>query len=158
MLDISELKESVSFEGSDGFAKDPWKLRLRMVAFMAAAQSEDSKARQKVAEYPDTPAIVLITLAQDPDESVRLAAAEHPNFPYSLLPELASDPSADLRLALAENHSMPVSILRQLSGDENPYVACRAQETLKYNGAVENLVDATDYLNWRRRYKTGTNS
>jgi hypothetical protein len=44
---------------------------------------------------------------------------------------LAQDESADLRYQLAENHNIHKSVLNLLADDSHPYVAHRAQKTLK---------------------------
>jgi hypothetical protein len=101
------------------------------------AHSDDVQIKRMIAENRRTPSSVLRSLVQDKDENVRLGAAENPSLPYSALLACINDPAADLRYALAENHSLPFSILQLLSQDENPYVACRAAETLARNIADE---------------------
>lgn len=46
--------------------------------------------------------------------------------------ELMADENPDIRYAIAEDPLVPVHLLIYLAGDENPYVAARAQKTIRY--------------------------
>ena len=87
--------------------------------------------RRRVAENPRTPVQSLIQMAQDPSVEVRLSVAENPNTPPEVLEQLAQDDDVDVRYGVAENPHIPAVFLQMLAEDENPYVACRAQKTLK---------------------------
>ena len=90
-----------------------------------------AKTRRRVAENPRTPITILARLAADEDTDVRIAVSENKVVPAGLLNILAKDEDADVRFALAENCLMPLSILNQLAHDTNPYVSCRASQTLE---------------------------
>lgn len=95
------------------------------------AVDEIDKVRRRVAENPLCPRDILFALAIDDHPEVRIAVAEHPEVPPLVLDQLAHDDNADVRYALAENPNLPESILSVLTEDENPYVAHRAQRTLR---------------------------
>lgn len=92
--------------------------------------------RRRVADNPRTPVNALLQLAHDPSVDVRLAVAENPNTPAEVLEKLAADDDVDVRYGVAENPHIPIEYLRRLSEDGNPYVACRAQKTLKMIDAL----------------------
>lgn len=94
------------------------------------AWHSSARVRQRVAEREDAPLLVLLKLAMDLDWQVRLSVGENTSLPYSVLCQLAKDQCIDVRYGLAENSCLPNSILVYLASDENPYVACRALETL----------------------------
>jgi hypothetical protein len=73
----------------------------------------------------------LQRLARHEASEVRRAVAENAKLDDKLLDELLSDSHIDVRYTLAENHSLPVEVLKVLCEDDNPYVASRADRTLK---------------------------
>jgi hypothetical protein len=87
--------------------------------------------RSRVAENVATPQDVLQLLSSDITADVRMAVALNDTTPLTLLWELANDLSADVRFAIAENPHVAVEILIWLSADDNPYVACRAEQTIE---------------------------
>lgn len=92
--------------------------------------------RRRVAENPRTPVQTLVQLSCDPSVDVRLSVAENPNTPPVVLEQLACDENVDVRYGVAENPHIPVHILSRLTEDDNPYVACRAQKTLRIVSSV----------------------
>ena len=96
-----------------------------------------AKTRRRVAENPSTPITILARLAADEDSEVRIAVSENKVVPEGLLNILAKDEDADVRFALAENCRMTLSILNQLAHDTNPYVSCRASQTLEQKQLYE---------------------
>jgi hypothetical protein len=89
----------------------------------------DKRTLESMAADPSTPAIILERLAAHPDADVRAAVSDNQMAPLYTLWTLAKDLDADVRYQLAENHTMPLALIRSLTHDENPYVACRAQQT-----------------------------
>ncbi|MBU6453434.1 MAG: hypothetical protein KGS72_16760 [Cyanobacteria bacterium REEB67] len=100
------------------------------------------RIRCRVAENPAASRALLLALSGDLEADVRIAVANNPNAPQSLLAYLAADSCVDVRYALAENYQLPPRLLRKLAEDENPYVAARAQRTLKPN-AFFRLISAS---------------
>ena len=92
---------------------------------------EDHVIRMRVADNPNSPVACLAQLANDESHEVRICVAENPLTPVLILEMLSEDNHADVRYAMAENANLPAHILDVLAGDENPYVAARAQQTLK---------------------------
>jgi hypothetical protein len=90
----------------------------------------DKRALERMATDPSTPVVVLERLAVHPDADVRAAVSDNENTPLYTIWALSKDSDADVRYQLAENHNLPMSLIRSLTNDENPYVACRAQQTL----------------------------
>jgi hypothetical protein len=90
----------------------------------------DKRTLERMATDISTPVVVLERLAKHPNADVRAAVAENENTPLYTVWALSKDADADVRYQLAENHNLPMSLIRSLAGDENPYVACRAQQTL----------------------------
>ncbi len=86
--------------------------------------------RVHVAENPNTPIETLADLAADDSPEVRLTVAENPHTPTAILEILSLDDSDDVRFGLAENYRTPVFILKILAADLNPYIECRASQTL----------------------------
>ena len=62
---------------------------------------------------------------------VRSAVANNPNTHQDVIWLLAADEQADVRFSLAANPLVPMAILQSLLVDDNPYVACRAEATLR---------------------------
>lgn len=89
--------------------------------------------RQHVAENPNTPEVILCQLAFDSCIDVRISVADHPRTPLSIIEILAQDSCVDVRFSIAENHNVPDYVLRILTHDDNPFVACRAKQTLEHN-------------------------
>jgi len=85
----------------------------------------------RIAENSSMPASMLEELASHQDPAVREAVADNMNTPIDTLWLLAADESADVRYAIAENHNVPLAILSFLTDDDNPYVSCRARQTLE---------------------------
>jgi HEAT repeat protein len=98
---------------------------------MFLAQDLSTTIRQRVAENLRTPPETLSKLADDNDTEVRLAVAENPNSNAAILTKLSNDESIDVRFGVAENPHMPEDILIKLADDDNPYVRCRALQTLQ---------------------------
>lgn len=90
------------------------------------------KCRQMlIAESPNATPEILAELAMSSFSDVKEAVAEHPLCPVSIQLSLAEDECADVRFALAENHNMPFVVLEKLSHDDNPFVAMRAERTMR---------------------------
>ncbi len=85
----------------------------------------------QAAENASTPIDVLAMLAESCNVEVRLAVADNQSTATDTMMMLAQDESADLRYQLAENHNIDESVLQMLADDSHPYVAHRAQTTLK---------------------------
>lgn len=86
---------------------------------------------KEVAEHPDTSIEALRELARHADVEVRIAVAEHRKTLLETVIVLAHDESVDLRYAMAENHNIHGDVLDILAHDDNPFVAHRAQKTLR---------------------------
>ncbi|MBX3149614.1 hypothetical protein KF728_05590 [Candidatus Obscuribacterales bacterium] len=84
-----------------------------------------------IAESPNATPEILAELALSNFADVKEAVAEHPLCPVSILVNLADDESLDVRYALAENHNMPFIVLEKLSNDDNPFIAIRAERTMR---------------------------
>jgi hypothetical protein len=89
----------------------------------------DKATLERMATDSTTPIAVLQRLALHPNSDVRAAVAENESTPMYTIWSLSKDTDANVRLQLAENHNLPTALIRSLTGDENPYVACRAQQT-----------------------------
>jgi hypothetical protein len=89
----------------------------------------DKRTLERMATDINTPVVVLERLAKHPNADVRAAVSENENTPLYTVWALSKDADADVRYQLAENHNLPMSLIRSLTSDENPYVACRAQQT-----------------------------
>lgn len=87
---------------------------------------------KEVAEHPDTSIEALRELARHADVEVRVAVAEHRSTLLETVIVLAQDESVDLRYAIAENHNTHGDVLDILTHDENPFIAHRAQKTLRH--------------------------
>ena len=86
---------------------------------------------ERIGENPRAHVTTLIKLSMHSDAGVRAAVAENTNLSLKTVWRLARDEHADVRLRLAESYTVPLAVLRVLSEDENPYVANRAQQTMK---------------------------
>jgi len=89
----------------------------------------DKKTLERMATNRSTPVVVLERLAVHPMADVRAAVSDNENTPLYTIWALSKDADADVRYQLAENHNLPLALIRSLTNDENPYVACRAQQT-----------------------------
>lgn len=74
---------------------------------------------------------ILSQLAEDEHVEVRIAVADNVHTSAETLKVLAGDACADVRYAIAENHNIPTVVLMELTQDDNPYVALRAEKTLR---------------------------
>jgi hypothetical protein len=92
------------------------------------------------AENASTPVEILEMLAESCNIEVRMAVADNPAASVDTMMLLAEDTNADLRYQIAENHNIDKSVLKLLTDDSHPYVAHRAQKTLK---RLEVQADAT---------------
>jgi hypothetical protein len=90
-----------------------------------------AKVRLRVAENVKTPMALLEQLAFDSNDEVRLAVFENPSTPIAIREILAQDENEDVRYGIAENPKTPAYILVSLADDVNPYIADRADKTLK---------------------------
>lgn len=89
------------------------------------------KRQLSLAESPTATADILTELAMSSFPDVREAVGDHQLCPVSIRMMLADDEYIEVRFALAENHNMPFQVLEKLSQDENPYVAYRAERTMR---------------------------
>lgn len=97
-----------------------------------AMDSASLKRRQVLlAESPGATPEILAELAMSTFSEVRETVIDHRLCPVSIHLMLAEDECADVRFALAENHNMSFHVLEKLSHDDNPYVATRAQRTMR---------------------------
>jgi len=85
---------------------------------------------ERLASDPYTPPTFLKQLADHPDADLRAVVAENKNTPLEVVVMLAKDSDVNVRYQLAENHNLSMIVLQSLVHDDNPYVACRAQQTL----------------------------
>lgn len=92
---------------------------------------QDPRIRRRVAENSASSLRLLLFQAGDPNADVRTAVAENKKLPADYLHMFLDDTSADVRYSIAENHSMPERLLLALTRDDSPYVAHRAEITLK---------------------------
>ena len=90
---------------------------------------QDIKTLERMAVDQATSMMVLERLAVHPAAAVRAAVSDNQNTPLFTIWALAKDADAEVRYQLAENHNLPIALIRSLTRDENPYVACRAQQT-----------------------------
>ena len=86
---------------------------------------------ERIGENPRAHVTTLIKLSMHSHAQVRAAVAENTNLSLKTVWRLCRDDNADVRLRLAESYTVPIAVLRVLSEDENPYVAGRAQTTMK---------------------------
>jgi len=98
----------------------------------------------RIASDPNTPDVVLRRLAEEGDSAVQALVAENSNTPVDSIWRLAREPNSDIRYSLAENHAIAIEVLNLLADDENPYVAQRANKTLKRVGTSV-VYDAVDF-------------
>ena len=87
--------------------------------------------RRRIGESERASPEVLAHLAADEVSAVRKAVASNSRTPLAVLFRLVDDRDADVRFSMAENHNLPFAVLKRLAADENPYVSCRAKETIK---------------------------
>ncbi|WP_017721968.1 hypothetical protein [Kamptonema formosum] len=112
-------------------------VRYRLKFLERVAQEGTLELRLQVAQWPETPAVVLSQLAGDLELPVRLAVKSNPNCPPALMElvegqhAVAADRNADaeelamlgesrwawVRLAVAQNPATPADMLLQLAGD-----------------------------------------
>ena len=105
-----------------------------------------SRIRARVAENLVCPLDILIKLAFDECADVRIAVSDNPRSPSYLLEYLANDNNADVRFAMAENCHVPAGILQKLTCDQNPYVSCRAEQTISRMKACGMVVSSIEEL------------
>lgn len=113
-------------------APDEKEIYAMIVGSEDAMDATALKKRQlSLAESPTASADILTELAMSSFPDVREAVADHQLCPVSIRLMLADDEYIEVRFALAENHNMPFQVLEKLSQDANPYVANRAERTMR---------------------------
>jgi hypothetical protein len=122
------------------------------------ADDKDARVVRRVAENRNTHASTLARLAMTGDDTVRMGICENPSAPELVLLSLTRDPHVDVRYALAENVHAPVSVIELLSLDENPYIASRANRTLKVLRPAEVLAPDFSRVARRRIGRASSNS
>ncbi|HEY9759628.1 MAG TPA: hypothetical protein V6C97_31000 [Oculatellaceae cyanobacterium] len=100
---------------------------------------------ERIGENPRAHVTTLIKLSMHNNPQVRAAVAENTNLSLKTVWRLCRDENADVRLRLAESYTVPIAVLRVLSEDENPYVADRAQTTMKRILEEVSCKRATDF-------------
>ena len=100
-------------------------------ALRRLARSPFERVRLRVAENGNTPDAVLLELLSDENIEVRLAAASNGNVHYGTLTDAIENGDESVRYMLADDQSTPTTLLFSLFFDENPYVAFRAEKTLR---------------------------
>ena len=86
------------------------------------AEARETKARERVAEDPNTPADVLAKLSTDSFTSVREHVAGNPNTPANVLTRMSTDFNSFVRWDVAMNPSAPADVLTKMSTDPDEYV------------------------------------
>jgi hypothetical protein len=120
---IPEFSGRMAGDGSPKNAPADW------TCYSAGAFTTEWVAQ--AAEDPSAPSDILCMLAASCNVEVRMAVADNLSASLDTLLMLAQDESEDLRYQLAENHNIDKGILNLLAEDSNPYVAHRAQRTLR---------------------------
>lgn len=117
------------------------------------AKSKVEQVLVRVAENANTDPEVLCELALSNFADVRAAVADNQNTPPRALFLLAMDKDLDVRYSIAENHNAPPAVLQLLTQDENPYVACRAQSTMKRAMDFPNIAGADRIWRGQERFR-----
>lgn len=109
-------------------------IALALLEKMANVTSH--KTLEFMASNKATPEKMLRHLSSHASSEIRMAIAENSATPLAVLMDMAHQPDADLRFSMAENPNLPEQVLELLGEDDNPYVCCKARETLeiKKNG------------------------
>lgn len=110
-----------------------------------------TRTLERIAANPKTALQTLEDLLEHPEQTVRAAIAGRENLQDSLVWCLVADKSADVRLTLAESPLLPKLILALLAQDENPFVADRAQASLRRSHVGSVCVDANFRLDPKLR-------
>lgn len=109
--------------------------QLIALALIEKMADVSHKSLEFMAANRNTPEKTLRHLSNHVNSEVRLAVAENQSTPIAVLLEMAHHPDCDLRYGMAENTNLPLQVLELLAEDENPFVSCRAQESLKLKEA-----------------------
>jgi len=104
-------------------------IALVLLEKMATATSH--KTLEFMAANKATPEKMLRHLSSHNSCDVRQAVAENSATPLAVLLDMAHQPDADLRFSMAENPNLPDQVLELLCEDDNPYVSCKARESLE---------------------------
>ena len=130
----------------------------------AVQQDQQETPRGELTDMLAQPAAALVSLAEDsgtPQDTlaslaihtlldVRQAVCDNPNTSAETLRLLCNDYDPDVRYVLASNHNIQLEILSVLVEDENPYVAARAQQTIKHLQAPSQAL-TTHQKTWSTR-------
>lgn len=129
--DLPQTPEDVIFEILNKFQEVSEEQNVGPT--MSKHRSDHYRQRwvMKLAAAAETPDRVLRRLCDEGDTLVRQALAENSNVPIDVIWRLVKDPDCDTRYVLAENPNVGMEVLTMLVEDDNPYVASRAQKTLK---------------------------
>ncbi len=112
---------------------------------------QDQKQRQLlIAESPSATAEILAELALSAFVEVREAVADHKACPASVHIMFLQDDCIELRYAMAENHNLNTLVLEKLAEDDNPFVAARAEQTMR-RLLSDNIVNIYGQEDWQLR-------
>jgi hypothetical protein len=116
------------------------------------AKDKSEDVREKVAENPNCPADVVVTLAEDEGYSVREGVARNVNCPWELLERLADDEEGAIKWHVVWNPNCPVEVLVKLLYDKHSDV--RQVAAIKIlNDHITNNTPVFDIQTYRKVLK-----
>lgn len=86
---------------------------------------------RRIAEHPSLSEQALISLCEHHDGEVRVGVVDNCSTPRHIIERLVADQCIDVRYAIAANYDIDQDLLVRLLDDDNPYVVQRARQTLR---------------------------
>lgn len=86
---------------------------------------------RRIAEHPSLSEEALISLCEHLDGEVRAGVVDNCSTPRHIIERLVADQCIDVRYAIAANYDIDQDLLVRLLDDDNPYVVQRARQTLR---------------------------
>ncbi len=92
---------------------------------------------RRIAEHPSLSQQSLLSLCEHYDGEVRAGVVDNSSTPRHIIERLIVDQCIDVRYAIAANYDIDQDLLMRLLDDDNPYVVQRARQTLRRMDATE---------------------
>lgn len=108
---------------------------------------------RRIAEHPSLSQDVLLSLCTHQDGEVRAGVVDNSSSPRHIIERLVVDQCIDVRYAIAANYKIDQDLLVRLLDDDNPYVVQRARQTLCRMDVSECLAFPGSYEERDFRYR-----
>lgn len=104
---------------------------------------------RRIAEHPSLSQEAILSLCEHHDGEVRAGLVDNCSTPRHIIERLVVNQCIDVRYAIAANYDIDQDLLVRLLDDDNPYVVQRARQTLR-------RLDVSECLAFPGNYRTSS--